>query len=278
MRGRIARAAGHHGWPAHPRPESDADGREAEPAAAREPAAPAALAACAAPTAAAASAARSTPGGTVRPDRIRGVLLAAAALLTGAACFLPLWGMTLASVQYPEGLRMVVRAGTITGDIAEINALNHYIGMAPIDAGFFPELRRLPLLLSGIAALCLVAAIVRRRWIALLPLAAMAVTAAYGLLRMRRRLYQYGHDLDPAAAIDIEPFTPKMLGESVIAQFGVYAYFGPGFWLPLVAGGLVAFVLWRDLRATRRPAAQTPPVPSSGAAAVTPGAREGGAR
>ncbi len=165
--------------------------------------------------------------------------------------------MTLVSVQYPEGLRMVVYADRIAGDIAEINALNHYIGMAPIESGFFSELSVLPVLLFGIAGACVLAALVRRWWVTLLPLGGMIATAAYGLSSMRRRLYHFGHDLDPSAAIEIEPFTPKMLGESVIAQFGVYSYFSWGFWLPLIAGALVALVLWRDLRATMDPAPST---------------------
>src|SRR5262245_60465217 len=62
-------------------------------------------------------------------QRYRSPLLLLAALLVVAAIFLPLWGMTLVSTQYPDGLRMIVFPGRIRGDIDEINALNHYIGM-----------------------------------------------------------------------------------------------------------------------------------------------------
>ena len=64
---------------------------------------------------------------------------------------------------------------------------------------------------------------------------------------MQRRLYQFGHDLDPMAAIQIDPFTPPMLGDNQIAQFATYAYFDWGTILPLVAGVLVALVLAADL-------------------------------
>ena len=69
----------------------------------------------------------------------RTALLVTAAALTAAAIVLPLWGMTLVSTQYPEGLRMVVYPSRITGDLGEINALNRYIGMTPIATGFFTE-------------------------------------------------------------------------------------------------------------------------------------------
>ncbi len=76
-------------------------------------------------------------------SRKRKALLILAALLLGAAPALPLWGMTLVSTQYPEGLRLVVYPARIAGDVNEINALNHYIGMTPISADFFTELRYL---------------------------------------------------------------------------------------------------------------------------------------
>jgi len=180
----------------------------------------------------------------------RTMLVGAAALLLAAMC-LPLWGMTLVSVQYPEGLRMVVYPTQIRGDITEINLLNHYIGMAEISNDFFVELKVIPVLFGLIAASCLIAAVVRRLWATMLPIVLMAITAVYGFWSMRSRLYSYGHELDPTAAIDIEPFTPPMLGENTIAQFGTYAYFSWGTFLPVVAGVMVAIVLWLDLRARR---------------------------
>ena len=182
---------------------------------------------------------------------LRTGLLVTAAVLTAAAVFLPLWGMTLVSVQYPEGLRMVVYPTRIVGDIAEINVLNHYIGMAEVSDDFFSELKILPAAFALIAIVTLGAAFVRRAWATALPLALMAGLAVYGFWSMRHRLHQFGNDLDPTAAIDIEPFTPPMFGEHVIAQFGTYAYFSWGTFFPMIAGALVTLALWLDLRARR---------------------------
>ncbi|HWA15723.1 MAG TPA: hypothetical protein VG817_04775 [Gemmatimonadales bacterium] len=179
-------------------------------------------------------------------------ILVLSALLVAAAIVLPLWGMTLVSTQYPEGLRMVVYPTTIRGDIREINALNHYIGMTPISDDFFTELRLLPIAFGLTAAAALLASVIRRSWATIPPLAAMGLLAGYGFWSMQHRLYQFGHELDPQAAIKITPFTPPMLGENQIAQFASYSYFSWGTILPIVAGVLLALVLVADLRVRAR--------------------------
>lgn len=185
-------------------------------------------------------------------QRRRTPLLLAAAVLLAAASLLPLWGMVLVSTQYPDGLRMVVYPTRIVGDLAEINALNHYIGMTPITDEFFTELRFLQPALLALAGLVALAALMRtRRWIAWLPLAGMAGLAGAGLGIMRYRLWQFGHDLDPTAPITIEPFTPPMVGLNQIAQFASYSYFSWGFFLPVLAGLVLVLVVFAD---RRRPA------------------------
>ena len=184
----------------------------------------------------------------VPPRYLRPALLLGAALLMVAAIFLPLWGMTLASIQYPEGLRMIVYPMRMAGDIGEINALNRYIGMAQISPESFGELRVIVGMFAATAVLCAGAAVVRRKWIAAAPLALMAGAALFGFLRMRARLYQYGHDLDPTAPIEIAPFTPPMLGDNQIAQFGTYSYFSWGTILPIIAAVLLTAALWLDVR------------------------------
>src|SRR5690606_5917176 len=45
------------------------------------------------------------------------------------------------------------------------------------------------------------------------------------------RLYTYGHNLDPAAPMNVEPFTPRILGTQQIANFTQTSYPGPGTYL-----------------------------------------------
>ena len=183
----------------------------------------------------------------LRAPTVQRVLLLAAAGLLLAAIFLPLWGMTLVSVQYPEGLRMIVYPTYITGDITEINMLNHYIGMKPISNDLFLELKILPAAFAAIALLCVAGAFIRRAWWSLLSLLAMGALGGYGMWSMRHRLWQFGNELSPTAPITIEPFTPPMMGSNQIAQFASYSYFTWGTTLPLIAGLLVVAVLWGQL-------------------------------
>lgn len=183
----------------------------------------------------------------LRAPAVQRVLSLVAAGLILAAISLPLWGMTLVSVQYPEGLRMIVYPTYITGDLTEINLLNKWIGMQPITNDFFVELKVLPAAFALIAVLCVVGALVRRAWWTLLSLVGMGALGAFGLWSMRHRLWQFGNELDPTAPITIDPFTPPMLGSNQIAQFATYAYFSWGTTLPLIAGLLVVAVLWGQL-------------------------------
>ena len=170
------------------------------------------------------------------------------------AAFMPLWEMTLIAPQYPSGLHLYAYGTHMEGDLREINALNHYIGMTPIADGVFVELQYLRWALLGIAALLVLAAVLRRaRWVAAIPLLGMAALAAGGIGVMRYRLWQFGHQLDPQAAITIDPFTPPMVGLNQIAQFATYSYFSWGFFLPLVAGVLAALVVLADRRKPRPP-------------------------
>src|SRR5438094_862566 len=50
-----------------------------------------------------------------------------------AAYFQPWWHFTLFAPQYPKGLELVVGLKGLTGDVHEIDMLNHYIGMAHLE-------------------------------------------------------------------------------------------------------------------------------------------------
>ena len=47
-----------------------------------------------------------------------------------ASYFLPWWEFTLFAPQYPQGLDLVIGLSGMSGDVREIDMLNHYIGMA----------------------------------------------------------------------------------------------------------------------------------------------------
>ncbi len=177
--------------------------------------------------------------------------LAAVALLV--SLLLPYWRMTLRAPQYPAGLRVAVYLGPkgLVGDVAEVNGLNHYIGMMPLEDAARLERAVAPYGVAALALLVLLAALVRRRWTAILSLAVVAFPVIF-LADLAYWLWYYGNHLDPTAPLRaaIKPFTPPVLGVGRVGQFVVVAEFGPGLYLAFAAALLTAVgvaVRWRAL-------------------------------
>ena len=63
----------------------------------------------------------------------------------------PLWYIDLEAPQYPEGIGLEIWINQIVGqnphDLANINGLNHYIGMKEIEPESIPELKIMPYLM-----------------------------------------------------------------------------------------------------------------------------------
>ncbi len=173
-------------------------------------------------------------------DRLWAGCALAAAVLVAVAAFLPLWQMTLNAPQYPQGLHLTAYGTAMEGDLREINALNHYVGVKPIEPDAVTELKLFPFAIGALVLVLAGAALfIRSRWIK--GLVALAVWAApVGmLLDMQWWLYQYGHDLDPTAALRLEPFTPKVVGTTKVMNFHTDTMVGVGFWLMLAAALMV---------------------------------------
>src|SRR5215468_1356757 len=66
-------------------------------------------------------------------DRARWLVVGLASATVAAfagSFFLPWWSFVLYAPQYPSGLKLVISLTGMGGDVAEIDTLNHYIGMA----------------------------------------------------------------------------------------------------------------------------------------------------
>jgi len=172
-------------------------------------------------------------------------LLMLAALLLVVSVFLPYWRMTMFAPQYPKGLRVEVFVNQLQGDVSEVDALNHYLGMPPLDEGGRVE-RSISTVTLMVFGLLLVGAVfIHNQWAGLLALPVLAYPVVF-LADLFFILYTYGHSIDPKSALGgaIDPFTPPLLGEGVIGQFRTLAEFGPGFYLALAAVGVVLVGLW----------------------------------
>jgi hypothetical protein len=158
------------------------------------------------------------------PSAAARVLLVLAAASLFVALFLPFWKIRLIAPQYQEGLELNIyayklAAGNNGQDLQEINGLNHYIGMKPIEAADFIEMRWVPFALGVFMLLALRSAAlgIMRGVVDLLVLYLYFTAFSFGSFYYR--LYTYGHQLDPKAPVTIEPFTPVLVGRQQIANF-----------------------------------------------------------
>ncbi|MGD8584196.1 MAG: cytochrome C [Chloroflexota bacterium] len=178
------------------------------------------------------------------------ILLGLAAACLILSIFLPYWNMTLEAPQYPNGLKVRTYVNRLEGDVQEIDGLNHYIGMRPLEEAAQLE-RSLSIFLIGATALLVVAAIfIHSKWAALLALPAVLYPFIF-MTDMYYWLRNFGQNLDPTAALSnyIEPFVPTFLGEGLIGQFKTIATLGPGFYLAALASVLILTGLYFQRRA-----------------------------
>jgi copper chaperone NosL len=189
------------------------------------------------------------------------VLLTIAALSMALAYVAPLWQIGLEAPQYPEGLGMSIWIDTITGqkpnDLNSINNLNHYIGMKAIVPDTIPELRAMPLIVGGFIAFGLLAAATGKRSLLYVWTLCFALAAFGGLVDFWHWGYDYGHDLDPTAAIKVPglSYQPPVIGSKRLLNFTAHSWPGAG-GLALAAALLAGVVLSAiELRRPRLPAA-----------------------
>ena len=187
--------------------------------------------------------------GTERTALRRAPLVAAAAiaaLLVGAALEWPIWRMKLQAPQYPQGLAIVAYGDRVEGDLYEINIINHYVGMAKIEAVPAPEMRLYPWAVAALLLLCLAAPIHRvTAWLAIAATAAMPLVV---LADLQWWLHRFGRNLEPSAPLRLEPFTPLALGSSRIGNFESTAMISRGLGAMLVAAAVLAVGLYLGRR------------------------------
>lgn len=175
-----------------------------------------------------------------------------AAVLVVLAWKLPIWQARLSAPQYPQGLSLTASASGVTGDIAEINELNHYVGMRAFDQSDAPEMKLwTPVIALGLAGVAVVTVLPKRHLLARLARLGLWMIPIGALADVQFRLYQYGHSVQPDAAIRIDPFTPLVVGPTKVLNFTTWAYPGEALWC--LFGALFLLTLWGPtVRAVRR--------------------------
>ena len=179
------------------------------------------------------------------------ILVLIAALSLVPTFFFPLWTMTLYSNQFPDGLELYIYSSKLDGakspardDLREINSLNHYIGMRELKEDDFTEFKWIPFAIGGMILLAF-RVIVLGRMSKLLDLFVLfTYFSLFSLWSFYHKLYLYGHDLAPTAAVKVPPFTPPMFGHETLANFEVYSFPGVGSYFMAVVPLVFLAALW----------------------------------
>lgn len=191
-----------------------------------------------------------------------------AGLLLLVASFLPLWHMKLIAPQYPNGVNLTAYGTTMTGDLHEVNTLNHYVGIRPIEPDSVRELQLFPYAVALVLVIALVAAFfARRRWEHIIVSLIFWCFPIGMLIDLQYWLYDYGHDLNPDAPLRFGTFTPKVIGSTKLVNFHSQNMVQIGWWLMLAAALIISFgpVLFRFLRDSWN---NTGPAAAAGAAGL----------
>ena len=184
----------------------------------------------------------------------RAVVLLAVLFLAPAYLF-PLWKLTLFAPQYQDGLRIQIYSWKLDGgnngqDIREVNVLNHYIGMRDLDNAAFNEFKWMPFVVGALGLLMLRTAALGRIG-NLIDVAVMFLYfGLFSLWSFAYKMWVWGHDLSPTAAVKVAGFMPPLFGYQKIANFEVHSYPEMGSYALGVVTLLLVFALvlalWED--------------------------------
>ncbi|MGM0547288.1 MAG: hypothetical protein ACQEST_11275 [Bacteroidota bacterium] len=178
------------------------------------------------------------------------ILMAVAALVLIGVYFTPIWSISMDAPQYPEGIGMNITVDNIEGkeknDLQNINGLNHYIGMKEINPDSIPELKIMPLIFGFLIITGLVvAALGKRKWI-LYWLGLFVLFAIAGLVDFYIWGYDYGHNLNPDAAIKVPGMTyqPPLIGSKQLLNINATSLPHIGFYISVLSMSIAGAVWW----------------------------------
>ena len=177
-------------------------------------------------------------------------LLVLAGLLFIGSLFVPMWRIELNAPQYPEGLMLQLHANKIGGDVDIINGLNHYIGMATLHTENFFEFKILPYIFGAFALISLILVFINNRKTVFAFLITFVLFVILAGIDFYRWNYEYGHNLDPNAAIKVPgmAYQPPLIGYKQLLNFGAYSIPDIGGWMLTCAGILLFVVVLKEFK------------------------------
>jgi len=158
---------------------------------------------------------------------------------------MPIWAVSLEAPNYPkeafpQGIPVYFHFDGFSGEVHEMNTINHYVGMDPMWVGGTLERGIGPYALLFLTLIMVMFIAYNNKiwtWLMLIPVALpLLFLADYSYW-----LYWFGHNLHDWGAFKIKPFMPTVFGDGKIAQFTTHSYPTIGFYL-LVAISLLSLL------------------------------------
>lgn len=165
---------------------------------------------------------------------------------------IPVWRVSLEAPNYPkeafpDGIPVYFHFDGYSGDVEEMNTINHYIGMYPMDHGGQLERKIVPyffllLTLSMIGYLYW-----NSKWSWLLMVVPIVLPLGF-LVEYAGWLYWYGHNMQDWGAFTIKPFMPTVFGDGKVAQFTTHSYPSTGYYIMIVASILSILAVFSRIK------------------------------
>jgi len=186
------------------------------------------------------------------------IIVIVASLILILSFFFPIWYIDLEAPQYPEGIGLEIWLNKITGqkphDLNNINGLNHYIGMKEIIPDAIPELKIMPFIIIFLIAFGLISGISGKRSLVYIWIVLFFVIAAVGLYDFYMWEYDYGHNLNPHAAIKIPgmAYQPPLIGSKMLLNFNAISMPHIGSWILVASVVLAMIALYIDKKSKKK--------------------------
>jgi copper chaperone NosL len=182
------------------------------------------------------------------------ILLILCGLALVAVLYVPMWRIDLDAPQYPEGLKLLIYAKKIGGNVDIINGLNHYIGMKTLHDADFIEFTVLPYIIMFFVAVFILAALMAKRRVFYFVFFLFVCFGVLAMVDFWRWEYNYGHNLNPDAAIIVPgmAYQPPLIGYKQLLNFGAYSIPDIGGWIFVAVGALLLGAVALEWRRSRK--------------------------
>jgi len=178
------------------------------------------------------------------------IIMILAAFILFISIFFPYWKLTLFAPQYPDGLEASMYVNRLTGDIQEIDGLNHYIGMKPMGEAAVLERTLSIFMIVGLVLLIAGTVFVHSPFALFLCIPAILYPFFFlGDLYFWMRTFGMNLDSNAPLSNAIQPFVPPLLGEGKIAQFLTVASWEIGLYMSIAASILIIIGLYYHRKA-----------------------------